>query len=224
MENKKLIYAIDDEKSIRELYVYALESSFEVKVFSNAKELFLELENRLCDLLLLDIMLPDTDGFEILKTLKSNPKLRYIKIIMVSAKGDEVDKVKGLNNGADDYLSKPFGVLELVARINANLRKDNLAINKSKTFKDLTYDENAYQIFLNKSPLDLTLKEYKLLKYFINHPNIVITRDAIFKDVWDDDSALETRTLDVHVGLIRKKISRSEAHLETIRGVGYILK
>jgi len=224
MEKKKLIYAIDDEKSIRELYVYALESSFEVKVFSNARELFLELENRLCDLLLLDIMLPDTDGFEILKTLKSNPKFQYIKIIMVSAKGNEVDKVKGLNNGADDYLSKPFGVLELAARINANLRKDNLEINKSKTFKDLIYDEDAYKIFLNKSPLDLTLKEYKLLKYFINHPNIVITRDAIFKDVWDDDSALETRTLDVHVGLIRKKISRSEAHLETIRGVGYILK
>jgi len=137
MEKKKLIYAIDDEKSIRELYVCALESSFEVKVFSNAKELFLELENRLCDLLLLDIMLPDTDGFEILKTLKSNPKFQYIKIIMVSAKGNEVDKVKGLNNGADDYLSKPFGVLELAARINANLRKDNLEINKSKTFKDL---------------------------------------------------------------------------------------
>lgn len=224
MEKKKLIYAIDDEKSIRELYVCALESSFEVKVFSNAKELFLELENRLCDLLLLDIMLPDTDGFEILKTLKSKPKFQYIKIIMVSAKGNEVDKVKGLNDGADDYLSKPFGVLELVARINANLRKDNLEINKSKTFKDLTYDENAYKIFLNKLPLDLTLKEYKLLKYFINHPNIVITRDAIFKDVWDDDSTLETRTLDVHVGLIRKKISKSEALLETIRGVGYILK
>lgn len=224
MENKKLIYAIDDEQSIRELYVCALESSFEIKTYSNAKELFLDLDKKICDLLLLDVMLPDMDGFEIIKTLKSNPKFKNIKVIMVSAKGNEVDKVKGLNDGADDYLSKPFGVLELVARINANLRKDSLETNKSKTFKDLTYDENTYKVFINRMSLGLTLKEYELLKYFIDHPGVVITRDTIFKDVWNDETVLETRTLDVHIGLIRKKINGSEAHLETIRGVGYILK
>jgi len=227
MSKKKLIYAIDDELSIRELYKYSLESNFDIVTFKSGKELFEGLSNSICDLLLLDLMLPNEDGFDVLKELKSVEKYRNIKIIMVSAKGSEINKVKGLNEGADDYISKPFGILELIARINSNLRKSNSfpkLTDDCKNFKDLFCNEKEHLIYIGSSKLNLTLKEYNLLKYLISNHDLALAKDDIFKNVWGESAVLETRTLDVHISSLRKKLKSSVCEIETIHGVGYILK
>ncbi|MFA6755783.1 MAG: response regulator transcription factor, partial [Bacilli bacterium] len=164
MENKKLIYAVDDDSSIRELYSCALETDFICETFVNEEELFIALKKKKCDLILLDLMLEGKDGYDILNELKANGFYKDIPVIMVSAKGSEVNKVKGLNYGADDYISKPFGVMELVARINANLRKTH-QIPALISFKDLEFNSELHEILLNKTKLILTLKEFNLLKY-----------------------------------------------------------
>ena len=217
MEEKKLIYAVDDEQPIREVYNYALSGAgFNVECFSCGAELFETLEKNLPSLIILDIMLEGMDGYAILEKLRENAKTENIPVIMVSAKTEEIDKVKGLNLGADDYLSKPFGVLELVARINAKLRKTNKSAESAIIgYKDV--------ITVNRETPKLTLKQYELLKLFVMNAEKVMQRDKLLDAVWGEDYG-ETRTLDIHIGDLRKVLSSSSAEIETVRGVGYILK
>ncbi len=218
----KLIYCLDDEESIRSLYEEALPlGGFSCLTFADASSFYRALKEKKPDLVLLDIMLPDTSGMDILKMMKGG-EFSSIPVIFVSAKGSETDKVKGLNEGADDYLSKPFGVMELIARINANLRKS--AKSESPTFKELQVDSSLHEIRLNGESLSLSNKEYDLLSYFIFHPVVVISKDQLLKEIWGIDADIETRTLDMFVSRIRKKIASSSANIETVRGLGYILK
>lgn len=218
----KLIYCLDDEESIRSLYEEALPlGGFSCLTFADASSFYRALKEKKPDLVLLDIMLPDMSGMDILKMMKGG-EFSSIPVIFVSAKGSETDKVKGLNEGADDYLSKPFGVMELIARINANLRKS--AKSENPSYKELQVDSSLHEIRLNGESLSLSNKEYDLLSYFIFHPVVVISKDQLLKEIWGIDTDIETRTLDMFVSRIRKKIASSSANIETVRGLGYILK
>lgn len=220
MENQTLIYAVDDETSIREVYRYALISAgFTPQCFSCGEELFIAIEKSLPRLIILDIMLDGEDGYEILSRLKASPKTANVPVIMVSAKTTEIDKVRGLDLGADDYISKPFGVLELIARIKAKLRKTTPVANVI-SYKGITINDDERTVTINGKIKELTLKQYELLKLFVSEPQKVLPRDDILDKVWGENYG-ETRTLDIHVGTLRKIIADSGAKIATIRGVGY---
>ena len=220
MENQTLIYAVDDENSIREVYRYALISAgFTPECFSCGEELFIAIEKSLPKLIILDIMLDGEDGYEILSRLKASPKTANIPVIMVSAKTTEIDKVRGLDLGADDYISKPFGVLELIARIKAKLRK-TIPVAKVISYKGITINDDERTVTINGKVKELTLKQYELLKLLVSEPQKVLPRDDILDKVWGENYG-ETRTLDIHVGALRKIIADSGAKIATIRGVGY---
>lgn len=217
------IYAVDDEQALRDLYAMALGmSGMECETFANGHALFAALASQAPDLILLDIMLPGMIGLEILERLKSSPAYQNIPVIIVSAKGSEMDKVTGLNSGADDYLEKPFGVMELTARIKANIRKKAPA--PAFVYKDLSWNRDAREISLGGSPISLTLTEYLLLSYFLEHVGIALTKETLLHDVWGISCDVETRTLDIHISKLRKKIQGSQATIQTIRGVGFRLQ
>ncbi len=220
MENQTLIYAVDDETSIREVYRYALISAgFTPECFSCGDELFIALEKSLPRLIILDIMLDGEDGYEILSRLKASPKTANIPVIMVSAKSTEINKVRGLDLGADDYISKPFGVLELIARIKANLRKA-VPVASVISYKGIVINDDERIVTVNGEVKELTLKQYELLKLLVSEPQKVLQRDYLLDKVWGENYG-ETRTLDIHVGALRKIIADSGAKIATIRGVGY---
>ncbi len=221
-DNRPIVFCVDDEESIRDVYEYSLERDFSVQCFPDAKAFFDTLENKKPDIVILDVMLEGKSGYEILSFLKEKTDYKNIPVIMVSAKGLEIDKVKGLNSGADDYISKPFGVLELIARIKANLRKVS---PKSEIicFKDLKIDEPKHTASVKGEALELTVKEYDLLKLLVKKADTVVLRDALLDEVWGENYG-ETRTLDIHIAKLRKALNFSDAEIETVRGVGYILK
>lgn len=222
MSDKRLIYAVDDELSIREVYRYAIGGAgFDIQCFENGEGLFSAINAKLPDLILLDIMLDGADGYEILSALRRNPLTADIPVIMVSAKGEEIDKVRGLDLGADDYLAKPFGVLELIARINAKLRKTKP--DGVLTYADIVMDGDSRSVTVAGNPVSLTLKEYSLLRLFLSSPGKVLGRDLLLDSVWGVNYG-ETRTLDIHIGQLRKELSGSAASILTVRGVGYMLK
>lgn len=219
---ERLIYCLDDEESIRALYEEALPmGGFSCRTFEDASSFYQALKEKKPDLVLLDIMLPDSSGMDVLKMMKSGG-FSSIPVIFVSAKDAETDKVKGLNEGADDYLTKPFGVMELIARINADLRKEG----KSDTYsyKELSVVSSLHEIRLNDLPLTLSNKEYDLLSYLISHSTNLVTKDELLKEVWGICADIETRTLDMFISRLRKKIASSSSSIVTIRGLGYILK
>lgn len=218
-----LIYAVDDEESIRELYVCALSPIFDTACFCDGKAFYdaLSREKRKPDLVLLDVMLEDEDGFSILMNLRQNPAFREIPVIMVSAKGEEINKVKGLNLGADDYIAKPFGVMELIARINANLRRANAAL---LTLGRLKLDEARHAVTVDGNDVKTTLKEYELLRLLLKNAGKVVPREKILASVWGEDYVGETRTLDIHLSMLRRALDGSGVSIETVRGVGYMLK
>ena len=223
---KHLIYVVEDDAALLEVYRYSLEDEFDCRCFDDGESFFSELAKRnIPDLILLDVMLPGEDGFAILTRLKENNTTANIPVIMVSAKGEEISKVRGLNMGADDYLAKPFGVLELIARIKANLRKNSKETAESVEYKDITVDHTRRSITVNGLHVQTTLKEYNLLRLLCENPEKVQVREKIFAEVWDSSFAGETRTLDIHIKELRKKLSKagSEAVIQTIRGVGYML-
>ena len=220
MDNQTLIYAVDDETSIREVYRYALVSAgFTPECFSCGEELFIAIEKSLPKLIILDIMLDGEDGYEILSRLKASPKTANVPVIMVSAKSTEIDKVRGLDLGADDYISKPFGVLELIARIKANLRKA-VPVASVISYKGIVINDDERIVTVNGEVKELTLKQYELLKLLVSEPQKVLQRDYLLDKVWGENYG-ETRTLDIHVGTLRKIIADSGAKIATIRGVGY---
>ena len=222
---KPTIFAVEDDAAIQELYKYSLENDFDCRCFDDGESFFDALSKNKPDLILLDIMLPSDDGFTILSRLKSGKATAHIPVIMVSAKGEEISKVKGLNMGADDYIAKPFGVLELTARIKANLRKSGGADVNGAGYKDIVIDAAKRRITVNGSVVQTTLKEYNLLCMLCENAEKVQERETIFSEVWGGDFIGETRTLDIHIKELRKKLSEagSEAAIQTIRGVGYML-
>ncbi|MFI3167534.1 MAG: response regulator transcription factor [Bacillota bacterium] len=227
MNNELKVFCVDDEASIRDLYVCAFESAnIACKCFSCGEELFSAMKGETPDIILLDIMLDDMDGFEILDKIKNSPKFGDIPTVMVSAKGEEVSKVKGLNMGADDYISKPFGIMELIARVKANVRKTKKKQKTEIICKDIVIDLSLHSVKIGGATCVFTLKEYNLLKMLCENFQTVTTREAILEEVWGTDFFGETRTLDMHIKEVRKKIAtaKTECEIETIRGVGYILK
>ena len=221
-----MIYCVEDEQNICELEVYTLQSvGFEAKGCSSGKELFAELEKELPKLILLDIMLPDEDGLTVLRRLRSDDRYASIPVIMATAKGTEFDKVKGLDCGADDYIAKPFGMLEMVARIKAVLRRcegrELLPANQVIQRDNLTVNLLEHKVKVGEEDVVLTLKEFEMLKKFLLHPGIVFSRDKLLNDIWGYEFTGETRTVDVHIRTLRQKLGSAGDLIETIRGVGY---
>ena len=217
-----MIYCVEDDDSIRELMVYALRASnLEAEGFCDGQELFQALEQNHPDLITLDIMLPGMDGIEILKKLRSNPATERIPVIMASAKGTEYDKVLGLDLGADDYLAKPFSRIEMVSRIRAVLRRTKPAEKKKLRLGDLELDPDAHTATSQGCQLELTYKEFELLRLFMAHPGRVYSRDLLLEKIWGSDYFGETRTVDVHIGTLRTKLGPCGEYIRTVRGVGY---
>ena len=222
---KQKIFAVEDDAALQELYIYSLENEFDCRCFDDGESFFDTLADEIPALVILDIMLPGDDGFTILSRLKTNKTTVDIPVIIISAKGEEISKVKGLNLGADDYMSKPFGIMELMARIKANLRKSGNATGENIVYKDIIIDSAKYRIIANGKQIQTTLKEYNLLCMLCSNAEKVQKREAIFGEVWGDYYVGETRTLDIHIKELRKKLSeaKSEVVIQTVRGVGYMI-
>ncbi len=218
-----MIFCVEDDEGIRELMIYALSSAgFEAKGFVDGEKFFEALKMERPQLVMLDIMLPGEDGIEILKKLKGKKTTEDIPVIMTTAKGTEYDKVIGLDLGADDYLAKPFGMMEMVSRVKAVLRRVKPK-NDSNIFRVgcLELNKGEHTVFVSGERIELTLKEYELLHMFMNNIGRVYTREQLLQSVWGMDYTGETRTVDVHIGTLRSKLKECGDYIETIRGVGY---
>lgn len=221
-----MIYCVEDDAGIRELVVYTLQNTgMEARGFSDGAALTAALRGAKPDLILLDIMLPGEDGISILRRLRSLPDTAAIPVILLTAKNTEYDKVIGLDSGADDYIAKPFGMMELVARIRAVLRRsqDKLpsADSHPLTAGAISIDERAHTVCVSGRDVQLTLKEYQLLVLLMKNQGAVLTRDVLLENIWGYGSESETRTVDVHIRTLRQKLGNSGAMIETVRGVGY---
>ena len=217
-----MIYCVEDESAIRDLMVYTLKvSGFEAQGFEDSVDFWLAMKAQKPELIILDVMLPGEDGLTILKRLRSSPVTADIPVIMATAKGSEYDKVIGLDGGADDYLAKPFGMMEMVSRIKAVLRRTAPKQAKVISYGGITLDEGKHTVTVNKTPVSLTLKEYEILKLLIDTPGQVFTREILLSDIWGIDFTGETRTVDVHIGTLRTKLAEAGDLIETVRGVGY---
>lgn len=222
----KTIYIIEDDQNIREIETYALKNSgYEVLDFEKAKDFYKELDKKLPNLIVLDIMLPDENGLEIVKTLRRRVDTKNIPVILVSAKTSELDKVKGLDIGADDYLCKPFGVMELISRVKALLRRINYTeIHQNLSIHGIVMDEVKRNVTVHNESIELTFKEYELLKLLLINQGIVLTREKLMEKVWGTDFEGESRTLDMHIKTLRQKLKEEGSKIKTIRNVGYILE
>lgn len=218
-----MIYIVEDDSGIRELVMYTLQNSgYRVCGFEQGDELFSALSDPFPELILLDIMLPGEDGIQILKKLRQDERTKAIPIIMLTAKSAEYDKVIGLDNGADDYVTKPFGMMELLSRIKAVLRRSTPhPSSQILSYKNILIDERAHQATVDGTPVDLTLKEYNLLNLLMHNIGTVLTRDMLLSKVWGYDFDGETRTVDVHIRTLRQKLGEEHSIIETVRGVGY---
>lgn len=218
-----MIYCVEDERNIRELLVYTLGSSgYEAKGVANGKELKKALKEEIPDLILLDIMLPGEDGYAVLEYLKGRPDTQDIPVIMVTAKEAEYDKVRGLEGGADDFITKPFGMMEFLARVKAVLRRTKKQEQpKEYHYKGLTVDMKSRKVWENGRSVDLTLKEFELLRYLLENHGTVLSREKILEKIWGYEIYGETRTVDVHIRTLRQKLGEAGAMIETVRGVGY---
>ena len=219
-----LIYCVEDDRNIRELVVYTLTTTgFEARGFEDGKQLSEGIKEELPALILLDIMLPGEDGLAILKRLRLDAATRNTPIIMLTARDSEYDKVTGLDSGADDYLAKPFGMMELISRIRAVLRRAAPPASNELHAGTLTLNTRSRTVTVGGRPVELTLKEFELLQALMRDPGTVILRDTLLERVWGYETGVETRTLDVHVRSLRQKLGPAGELLKTVRGVGYRL-
>ena len=223
---KYSIYIVEDDNSIRDLYEMAFDNEeFSCTSFTRAEDMFDAIKSQKPNLIILDIMLPGMDGLTALKQLKSTQETTDIPVIIASAKGDEDSKVRGLDIGADDYIAKPFGMLELIARVKANLRKVSYRKSEQVSLRagEITINDAEHIVLVNDQPVVITLKEYNLLKLLISRQDIVIPREVILKEVWGYDFVGETRTLDMHIKSLRAKLGvyTQVPYIKTVRGVGY---
>lgn len=221
-----MIYCVEDDNSIRELMLYALRASgFEAEGFCDGNSLFDALSRHKPQLIMLDIMLPGMDGMEILRRLRADAGTADVPVIMATARGTEYDRVLGLDSGADDYLSKPFGMMEMVSRIRAVLRRTApQEAPRLLQMNELVMDPDSHTVQVSGQRVELTLKEFELLKLFLEHPSRVFTRDQLLERIWGMDYIGETRTVDVHIGTLRTKLGTAGEYIRTVRGVGYRLE
>ena len=221
-----LIYIVEDDKNIREIEAFALKNSgYQIRDFECAAQFYAKLEEKLPNLILLDVMLPDEDGLNIVKRIRNNPESRKIPVIMVTAKTTELDKVKGLDMGADDYLTKPFGVMELISRVKALLRRcEGAEDEKYYSVRDLLLDVEKHTVSVEGENIELTYKEYELLRLLMQNAGIVTSRETILARVWGTDFEGESRTLDMHIKTLRQKLGSAGSMIKTIRNVGYIIE
>lgn len=221
-----MIWCVEDDPSIREIEVYALNSTgLAARGFADGEEFWKALEGEPPELVLLDVMLPGEDGVAILKRLRDHERWRDIPVIMATAKGTEFDKVQSLDLGADDYITKPFGMMEMVSRVKAVLRRSQpKQAASSLKLKGLTLDESQHTVTIDGERVVLTYKEYELLRLFLSHPGMAFSREQLLQTVWNTDYAVETRTVDMHIRTLRQKLGDYGRYIETIRGVGYRLE
>ena len=217
------IWCVEDDESIREIEMYTLQTmNFKTRSFENGTSFFKALKEKKPDLVILDLMLPDEDGSDILRRIRGNSATKELPVIIASAKTAEYDKVKNLDSGADDYLTKPFGMMEMVSRVKAVLRRTQRREEKDRIERDgVKILLKRHDVLVNGEEIELTLKEYGLLKLLITHPETVFSREEIMDQIWETGFYGETRTVDVHVRTLRQKLSEAGKHIETVRGVGY---
>ena len=224
-----MIYIVEDDASIRELEQYALQTNqYTVRGFEDGASFWAAVRETVPDLVILDVMLPDEDGYQILGRLRETAATRTVPVIMVTAKTSEIDVVKGLDHGADDYLCKPFGIMEFISRVRAVLRRAAAAAPAPAAstlhFGDIVLDDVSRTVRVGGAPVELTFKEYALLHLFLEHPEEVLARERIMKGVWDTDDLLESRTIDMHVRTLRQKLGECGSCIETVRGSGYRIR
>ena len=221
-----MIYCVEDDASIRELVLYTLRASgFEARGFAESGAFWEAMCEHAPDLVLLDIMLPGEDGLEILKKLRSSPITEQLPVILATARGSEYDKVVGLDTGADDYLAKPFGMMEMVARVKAVLRRvGHTAPSPVLSCKKIQMNEASHRVSVDGKPVDLTVKEYELLRLFLKNPGLAFTRENLLSSIWESEFQGETRTVDVHIASLRTKLGTAGEAIRTVRGVGYRLE
>ncbi len=219
-----MIWCVDDDNAIRDIEVYTLETTgFKARGFADGASMLEALEKEKPELIILDIMLPGEDGVEILRKLRSASETRGIPVIMATAKGTEMDKIQSLDIGADDYLVKPFGVMEMVARVKAVLRRCERYEETELRAGNISLNETKHTVTADGAKVTLTLKEFEMLKLFLSNPGIVISRDRLLSEIWGVDYAGESRTVDVHIKTLRQKLGESGKMIETVIGVGYRL-
>ena len=222
-----LIYILEYDEQILEMMTYALQSSdYEVAGFQSAFALYQQLSQRLPSLILLDLMLPDEDGLTVLKKLRSDPVYQDLRIIIVSAKSSELDKVRGLDLGADDYITKPFGIMELISRVKAQLRRvpGSSSLSPLLSCGSLSLNPATREVFCGQESITLTYKEFELLELLMQHPGQVLSRNIIMDRVWGYDFEGTSRTLDMHIRTLRQKLGKQGKMVQTIRNVGYKLE
>ena len=220
-----LIYIIEDDDSIREIEEYALmNAGHKVLGFTCAKDFYKKLEDVVPDLCLVDIMLPDENGNEIVRKLRKNTETAKLPVIMATAKTSELDLVKGIEDGADDYIKKPFSVMELISRVKALLRRTLTEEAKELKLDELTINNEKHEVSVNGNLIELTYKEYELLSLFILNKGIVLNRDTIMEQVWGTDYEGESRTIDMHVKTLRQKLGDYGTRIKTVRNVGYVIE
>lgn len=218
-----LIYIVEDDKNIQEIESYALKGNgFDVRAFDDSRSFDKGISDMLPDMILLDIMLPGEDGLSILRRIRANSATKDIPVIMITAKTSEIDTVKGLDGGADDYITKPFGVMELISRVKAIFRRikpmsDDIILK----YKNIVLNQDRRECLVDDNNVELTYKEYELLRLFLSNIGIVLTRDMIMATVWGSDYYGETRTVDMHIKTLRKKLSDAGMLIQTVRNMGY---
>ena len=221
-----MIWCVDDDDTIREIEVYTLtQTGFEARGFADGNSMLETLKIEIPELIVLDIMLPGKDGVEVLKEIRSDSQTAKIPVIMATAKGTEMDKIHGLDTGADDYLVKPFGMMEMVSRIKAVLRRCEPVKNEDDivSIGDIVLNDKEHIVTAKGENVNLTFKEYKILKLFMNNPDIVFSRDKLLSEVWGVDYLGESRTVDMHIKTLRQKLEEAGAQIKTVIGVGYKL-
>lgn len=220
-----VVYIVEDDENIREIEEFALmNAGHKVLGFENAKIFYKQMGEVLPDLVLLDVMLPDESGNEIVRKLRKNPDTKKLPIIMVTAKTTELDLVKGLEDGADDYIKKPFSVMELISRVKALLRRLEPEEIKQVSLDELTLNNEKHEVTLDGKPVELTFKEYELLQYLLINKGIVLSRDSIMDEIWGMAYEGESRTLDMHIKTLRHKLGDFGNHIRTVRNVGYVIE
>lgn len=220
-----MIWCVDDDNAIRDIEIYTLQTTgYKAKGFADGLSMLEALKTEIPELIILDIMMPGEDGIEILRKIRSSPETKRIPVIMATAKGTEMDKIQTLDMGADDYLVKPFGVMEMVARVKAVLRRCERHEDDELKAGSITMNETKHTVISDGQKITLTLKEYEILKMFMKNPGVVLSRDRLLSEIWDIDYAGESRTVDMHIKTLRQKLGENGRMIETVIGVGYRLE
>lgn len=220
-----LIYIVEDDSNIREIETIALKNSGHIVcAFEKARDFYKKLDEVEPDMILLDVMLPDESGYDIVKKIRKNPATKNIPVMMVTAKTTEMDMVKGLDDGADDYIKKPFSIMELITRVKALLRRTIPEENKYARLGAVFLDNERHMVYVDEQPVELTFKEYELLRLLMSNPSVVLSREVIMRHVWGTEFEGESRTVDMHIKTLRQKLGEAGSKIRTVRNVGYVME